>query len=107
AGLGAEITHRGGDALLGGIGVRHGEIAVDELAVLVGEESHAGLLAGLTDGRRVFRPMLAGNAGDRKVTALAVPLVVDVEIALDLLEIRQNVVPAPALGAAGNPFCVV
>jgi hypothetical protein len=38
---------------------------------------------------------------------LAVPGPVEVEIALDLLEIGQDVVPAPALGTAGLPFGVV
>ena len=36
--LAIEITHRGRDALLVLIGVRHREVAVDELAVLVGQE---------------------------------------------------------------------
>src|SRR6185436_6182544 len=49
-----EISHCGRDALLGLIGVRHREIAIDELAVLVGYESMAGLLECL--GKRLRMP---------------------------------------------------
>ena len=38
AGIAIEIAHRGRNALFGLVGVRHREIAVDELAVLVGHE---------------------------------------------------------------------
>src|SRR5215470_2642262 len=48
-----EIAHRGRDALLGLIGVRHREIAIDELAVLVGHELMASLLEGLRERLRM------------------------------------------------------
>ena len=102
-----EIAHRGRDALLGLIGVRHREIAFDELAVLVGHERIAGLLAGLGDGLRMPGPVLARDAADRDAAVLAVERPVEIEVALDLPEIGQHVVPAPARGAARFPFVVV
>src|ERR1700710_1995526 len=60
-----EIAHRRRDALLGLIGVRHREIAVDELAVLVGYERMAGELAGLGYGQRVPGPVRLRDASDR------------------------------------------
>ena len=52
-----EIAHRGRDALLGLVGMRHRKIAVDELTVLVGQEGMAGVLAGLGE-----RPANAGSS---------------------------------------------
>ena len=105
--LAIEIAHRGRDALLGLIGVRHREIAVDELAVLVGQELVAGVLEGLGNGLRMPGPVLARNAADRDAAILAVERSVEIEVALDLLEIGQHVLPAPARGAARFPFIVV
>src|SRR6185437_16519260 len=67
-----EIAHRGRDALFGLIGVRHREIAIDELAVLVGHELMAGLLEGLGECLRMPRPMLTGDAAYRNSTIFAV-----------------------------------
>ena len=62
---GVEVAHRGGDALLLGVGMRDREIAVDELAVLVGQELHARELAGLAHGLRVPGPVLDRDAPHR------------------------------------------
>src|ERR1700680_3744135 len=102
-----EIAHRCRDALLGLIGVRHREVAFDELAVLVGQERIAGELAGLGNGLRVPGPVLLRDASDRNAAILAVERPVEIEVALDLLEVGQHVLPAPARGAAGLPFVVV
>ena len=102
-----EIAHRGRDALLGLVGMRHREIAVDELAVLVRHELMAGLLEGFGERLRMPRPVLARDAADRDTAILAVERPVEIEVALDLLEIGQHVVPAPAGGAARFPFVVV
>jgi hypothetical protein len=87
--------------------VRHRKIAVDKLAVLVGQELEAGQLAGLGHRLRVFGPVRLRNAADRDAALLAVVGTVEIEVVLDLLEIRQHVVPAPACGAARFPFVVV
>ena len=58
-----EIAHRGRDALLVLVGMRHREIAVDELAVLVGQELEAGLLAGLGHRLRMLGPVLLAECG--------------------------------------------
>src|SRR5580693_5224113 len=86
--LAIEITHRGGDALLTRVGMRDREIAVAKLAVLVGQIRHAGEIAGLGDGGGVSGPVLPGNAAHRDAAILAVIGPVEIEIALDLLEIR-------------------
>ncbi len=105
--LAIEIPHRGGDALLGLIGMRHRKITVDELAVLVGQEGVARLLARFGDRQRVFRPVLFRNAANGNAAVLAVIRPVEIEVALDLLEIGQHVLPAPARGSPRFPFVVV
>ena len=102
-----EIAHRGRDALLVLVGVRHREVAVDELAVLVGQELEAGLLAGLGHRLAMLRPVLLRNAADGNAAILAVVRPVEIEVVLDLLEVGQHVLPAPARGAARFPFVVV
>ena len=67
-----EIAHGGRDALLVLVGVRHRKIAVDELAVLVGQELEAGLLAGLGHRLRMLGPVRLRNAADRDAAVLAV-----------------------------------
>ncbi len=53
------------------------------------------------------RPVLGRDAAHGDAAFLAVPGSVEVEIALDLLEERQDLVPAPALGASACPLVVV
>src|ERR1044071_4347791 len=67
-----EIAHRGRDALFGLIGMRHREIAVDELAVLVRHELMAGFLEALRERLRMPRPVLPRNPADRNPAVLAV-----------------------------------
>src|ERR1700743_258257 len=67
-----EIAHRGRDALLGLVGVRHREIAIDELAVLVGYELMTGLLERLCECLRMPCPVLPRNTANRDSTILAV-----------------------------------
>ena len=105
--LAIEIAHRGRDALLVLIGVRHREIAVDELAVLVGQEREAGVLAGLGHRLRMPGPVRLRNAADRDAAVLAVERPVEIEVALDLLEVGQHVLPVPARGAARFPLIVI
>src|SRR3954447_26028993 len=102
-----EITHGGRDALLVLVGVRHRKIAVDELAVLVGQELEAGLLAGLGHRLRMLGPMPLRNTADGNAPLLAVERSVEIEVVLDLLEKGQHVVPAPARGAARFPLIVI
>src|SRR5882762_4548254 len=96
-----EIAHCCRDALLSMIGVRHREIAFDELAVLVRQERIAGELASLGNSLRVPGPVLLRDASDRDAAILAVERPVEIKVALDLPEVRQYVVPAPARGASG------
>src|SRR5471032_823217 len=84
-----------------------GEIAVDEFAVLVRQDLHAGDLARLSSGLGELGPVLHGNASHGNTTVLAMPRAVEIEIALDLLEVGQDVVPVPAPGAAIDPFLVI
>jgi len=87
--------------------LRVSRIAFDELAVLVGQEIIAGELAGLGYGLRMSCPMLPRDAADRDTAVFAVERPVEVEVALDLPEIGQHVLPAPAGSAARFPFIVV
>src|ERR1700724_1762864 len=66
-----EIAHRRRDALLGVIGMRHREVAFDELAVLIGQERVAGEPAGLGNGLRVPGPVLPRDASDGDAAMLA------------------------------------
>ena len=59
--------------------MRHREIAVDELAVLVGYELMAGLLEGLGERQGMPGPMLARDAADRDPAILAVKRSVEIE----------------------------
>src|SRR5882724_3562487 len=102
-----EIAHRGRDSLLGLIGVRHREITVDELAVLVRYEWMAGLLESLGERLRMPCPVLPRNPADRDPAILAVEWSGEIKVALDLLEKRQHAVPVPAGGAPRFPFIVV
>ncbi|MGY4369956.1 hypothetical protein ACVW1A_006021 [Bradyrhizobium sp. LB1.3] len=102
-----EIAHRGRDALLGLVGVRHREKPVDELAVLVGQVLVAGLLEGVGERLRMSRPVLPRDPANRDPTVLAVVRAVEIEITLDLLEEGQHVIPAPTRGAARFPFVVI
>src|SRR5882724_11437543 len=102
-----EIAHRGRDALLFLVGMRDREIAFDELTVLVGQERKARELAGFRHGLRMPRPVLPRDAADGDAAILAVERPVEIEVALDLPEKRQHVLPAPARGAARFPFVIV
>ncbi|KRQ93813.1 hypothetical protein CP49_32110 [Bradyrhizobium valentinum] len=51
--------------------------------------------------------MLVRNAADGDTAVLAVERSVEIEVALDLLEIGQHVLPVPAHGAAGLPLFVI
>jgi hypothetical protein len=85
----------------------HREVAIGELAVLVGQERVAGELAGLCNRSRVPRPVLLRDAADGDAAVLAVEGTVEIEVALDPSEVGQHVLPAPAGGTPGLPFVVV
>ena len=91
-----EIAHRGRDALLVLVGMRHRKIAVDELAVLVGQELEAGLLAGLGHRLACLVQCCCGMRRTGMRPSLPCIRPVEIEVVLDLPEIGQHVVPAPA-----------
>src|SRR5712671_6895016 len=99
-----EIAHRRRDALLVLIGVCGREVAFDELAVLVRQERVAGEPAGFRYGLRVPGPVLLRDTSDGDAAILAVERSVEIEVALDLPEVGQHLLPTPARGAAGRPF---
>ena len=105
--LAIEIAHRRRDAVLVLVGMRDREIAVGELTVLVGQIWHPCGLAGLGHRMRMAGPVFPGNTAHRNAAVLAVIRAGEIEIVLDLLEIRQHVVPRPAGRAARFPFVVV
>ena len=105
--LGVEIAHRRRHPPFLGVGMGDGEVAFDELAVLVGQELEALFLERLADRLGVAAPVLARNAADRYAALLAVQRSVEVEVALDLLEVGQHVVPAPAGGTSRLPIVIV
>ena len=105
--LGVEIAHRRRHAPLLGVGMGDGEVALDELAVLVGQEFVALGREALGHRLGVAGPVLGRDAAHRDAAVLAVIGPVEVEVALDLLEVGQHLVPAPALGATARPFVVV
>src|SRR5687767_14492827 len=69
--FGVEVAHRRRHPPLVGVGVGDREVAVDELAVLVGQELEALLLEGLADRLSVARPMLARDSSHRNAAVLA------------------------------------
>ena len=105
--LGIEVPHRRRHPALFGVGMGDREVAFDEFAVLVGQEPETLLLERLADGLGVAAPMFARNAAHGNTPLLAVQRSIEIEVALDLLEVGQYVVPAPADGAARLPFVVV
>ena len=52
-------------------------------------------------------PHVGEDAAHRDAALLAVPGTVEIQVALDLLEIGQDRVPVPALGALRFPFVVI
>ena len=103
----AEITDRRGDALFLGVRNRAGEVAVLEVAVLVGKIRIAGAVEGFLERGRMDGPLFLGDAADEDRPFLAVPFVLDVEVGLELPEIREHALPVPSLGATRGPFVVV
>ncbi len=104
---GVEIADRGRDAPVIEVGDRDREIAVLVLAVLVVDVVVAGGFERLGDRLGVTAPFVGEDAAHRDAALLAVPGAVEIHVALDLLEIGQHRVPAPALGAARLPFVVI
>src|ERR1700758_5596162 len=87
--------------------MRYRKIAVDEFPILVGEELEALGLERFGDRLCMAGPMLRWDPAHGDAPILAVIGSVEVEVALDLLEKRQHIVPAPALSAALNPLLVL
>src|SRR5215831_14156709 len=106
-GLSIEIAHRGRDALLGLIGVGDWKVAFDEFPVLVRQESKASELARLGNGLRMCCPVRLRDTAHRNAAVFAVERPIEIEIALDLPEVGQHIIPAPARGTPRLPFVVV
>src|SRR6185312_10501167 len=102
-----EIAHRRRNAPLGLVGMRDRKIAVGEFAVLVRQEIVAGELGGLGKGMRMSGPVIPWDAAHGDAAVLAVIGPVEIEVAFDLAEIWQHVLPAPAGRAALFPFVIV
>jgi hypothetical protein len=107
ANVAVEIAHRRRDASLGLIVECDREVAFDERAVLIGQKRVAGELAGLSKRLREPGPVLPRDAGDGNTAVRAVEGAVEIEVVLDLPEIGQHVLPAPARGAARFPLIVI
>src|SRR6267154_4790571 len=84
--LGVEIAHRRRHAPLVGVGVGYREVALDELAVLVGQEFETLGFEALGHCLGMAGPMLRRDAAHRDAAILAVERPVEIEVALDLLE---------------------
>ena len=67
----------------------------------------AGLLEGVGESLRMPRPVLPRDSADRDAAILAMERPVEIKVALDLLEVGQHVLPAPAGGTPRFPFIVV
>ncbi len=89
------------------VGDRDREIAVPEFRVLVLDVGKPGLLECLGDRLCMPVPQIGKDAPDRDAAVLAVPRPVEIHVALDLFEIGQHGVPAPAGRAARFPFVVI
>src|SRR3984885_838991 len=85
----------------------HFKNAVFPNAVLVREEGDTARFANGEHGAGEGRPDLLARTADRKGAMLAMQLIVDVEIALELLEIRQAFLPGPALETHRAPLIKV
>jgi len=79
-----EIGHRRRDAVGGRIVLRRREIAIDEGAVLIVEIAEAGLFERARRGLREAAPLGALHALDRERAALAVELVGEIVVVLEL-----------------------
>ena len=105
--IGVEVADRGGDALL--VCVRDGDrkIAVLEESVLIREMLVACALERLGQRLGVPGPMLFRHAPNGNRAVLPMPFVVEIEVALELLEVRKHVLPLPARGPASLPLVIV
>ena len=102
-----EIADRRRGALLGPVAHRHRAVAVAEVRVHVGDERDLVLLRVDVHGLGQRRPVVRLGAADRHRAVLAVLLAAEIEIAFELAEERQHVVPAPAGRAQRLPLGVV
>ncbi len=107
SGAGIEIADRRRDSPVVEVGDRDREIAVLELGVLVQDVFEPGFLEGLGDRLGVPVPQIREDAADGDAAVLAVPGPVEIHVALDLFEIRQNRIPVPSGGTARFPFVVI
>ena len=105
--VGVEVADRGGDALL--VCVRDGDrkIAVLEESVLIREILVACALERLGQRLGVPGPMLFRYAPNGNRAVLPMPFVVEIEVTLELLEVRKHVLPLPARGPASLPLVIV
>ena len=103
-----QIGHRAGDAPVvlvdRGCDRHH---AVFPFAVLVRHQRQAALLQHLGDRADEAGPVLDRIAADGDRAVLAVPGAVEVEIALELAEVRQHRLEIPARGAELLPAVIV
>ena len=102
-----EIADRRRDPAVVQIRDRDREIAVLECAVLVLDKREPSLFKGFGDRLGVAVPHVGKDPAHRDAAVLAVPRPVEIHVALDLFEIRQDRVPAPAGRTARLPLVVI
>ncbi|MGY4374779.1 hypothetical protein ACVWZR_010103 [Bradyrhizobium sp. i1.3.1] len=102
-----EISGCGRDAPVIAIGEGRRKDAVLELAILVLSERQAGRRQRFADGVAKRRHRLARDAADRDRAVLAMQRAVEIQISLELEEVRQHIRPAPAPGTEIAPLVIV
>src|SRR6516165_8415042 len=104
---GTEVADRRRDTPI--IQVGHGQwvITVLEFAVLVRQVTVARELERFRHRLRVVRPVLREDPSYRNTAFSGVQRPVEVDVALDLLEVGEYGFPAPAAGAAPRPLIVI
>ena len=105
--IGAEIAHGRRGTPRRRVAHRQRAVAVAEISVHVCDMRHLPLARVAIDGACQRRPLLRRRAADGNGAAVAVQLAVEIAVALEFAEIRQDVVPAPARGALFRPAIVV
>ena len=110
-GAGADLHREIGDirryTLVVDVRDRDGKVAIGEIGVHIFKIGKAFVIGCLHDRLRVAGPDIRKQAPHPDRTILAMIRPVEIPVRFELLEERQDIIPAPAGGAAINPFIVI
>src|SRR5690606_39257 len=106
-GAGIEIADGGGNSSVECVRDSEREIAVTPLAVLIEDVFEAELGEGFGARPGEAGPQLGEDPAHRNTALIAVPVVLEVHVPLELAKVRQDIPPAPTFCAERLPFVVI